>query len=164
MKKLSLLFLSILLIGCMSPEERRIKDYLNNKLKSEAQKASDVEIISEDSVLSLIPIQWMYNECLKDASNSDVFFKLCQYFYEVSYVRSLMTTGEKKTKELISKHSDDWRRIVNVKVKAQDGHISDNIEVIFDIDNTTPMMVGHEYDTDLNLWRYKIESLPQSRR
>lgn len=162
MKELSLLLFSVLLIGCMSPEERRIKDYLNSKLTSEAQKASDVEIISEDSVLSLIPIQWMYNDCLKDASNSDVFFKLSQYYYETLYVRSLMTTGQKKTKELIAKHANYWRRIVKVKVKAQDGHLSDNIEVIFDKDNTTPMMVGREYDTDLHLWEVKIHSLPQN--
>ena len=160
MKKLSLLLLSILLIGCMSPEERRIKDYLNGKLTSEAQEASDVEIISVDSVLSLSPIQWMYNDCLRDASDHDVYAKLGQYYYEALYVRSLMTTGQKKTKELISKHADEWRRIVKVKVKAKDGHISDNIEVIFDKDNITPMMVGREYDVDLNLWEVKINTLP----
>lgn len=159
MKHLALLSIALLILAsCMNQEERTIRDYINSKLGPTAQKASDVEILSQDSVLSLIPLEWMYNDCLRGANDS-VYFKLAEYKYHATLARQSSLFGQKKTKELVAQHPHDWRRIVRVKVTAEDGHVSDNIEVIFDNDNTTPYMIGNEYDMDLQMWQYKIDSL-----
>ena len=170
MKHLALLSLALLILSACSnssnsgtqifgpSEEDIIRDYINSKLTATAQKASDVEILSEDSVLSFTPLQIMQAEYLRTRQDS-VLFKLAEYRYHATLARQSSLFGQKKTKELVDQHKGHWRRIVRVKVTAEDGHVSDNIEVIFDTDNITPFMTGNEYDMDLQMWQYKIDSL-----
>ena len=160
MKQILFIILATLtLMGCMSEEERTIKDYLNSKLTDRAVKANKVEIISEDTVLSLAPMQIMYNDCLKDPGNSEKITKLNKYYFDALDIRYATQTGQKKDTSILARHEHFLRRIVKVKVTAEDGHVSDQIEVIFDNDNKTPYTVGNEYNIDLNMWDLKVSSV-----
>lgn len=157
MKKLTIIIIAALtLMGCMSQDERAIKDYLNSKLTAQASKADKVKIISEDTVLSLVPMDMMYNECLRDPGNHEKITKLNRYFLDAIEIRYAVQQGKEKDPAILKNHEFELRRIAKVEVTAEDGHISDNIEVIFDVDNKTPYMVGNEYNIDLNLWEGKV--------
>lgn len=147
---------ALILISCsgMSQEERTICDYLNSKLKPATEKITDVEIISQDSVLSIIPIQWMYKDVTQGRGSEEKIKKLEDYFDEASDIRVYIRLGVKPDEDLIRKHEGNWRRIVRVKAKAGES-TAENIEVIFN-DDGTPMMLGREYDEKLQEWLPKI--------
>ena len=155
MRKVLLFILTAILTGCMSSEERAIKNFINSKLSGNADKVTDVEILGTDSVLSLMPLGLMYNGCLAGNSNSRV--EIAEYFADVVNIRTNMRLGKEPEKDSIS--FPEWRRIVKVKATAG-GKTNSDIEVIFDNDGITPYMLGRDYDEDLNMWDLKIQSLP----
>lgn len=148
----------IILASCMGKEERTICDYLNSKLTAAAEKVTDVEIISQDSVLSIVPIQWTYTDFLR-TRNDSILVQLSECFSDAVNARNYVLAGTKKPAELLSKYPHEWRRIVKVSAKGDNGRIRDNIEVIFDNDNITPMSLGREYDQELSMWDLKINAL-----
>ena len=157
MKQFTIFILATLaLMGCMNKEERTICDYLNSKLSSSATKAKKVEILSVDSVLSFAPLTIMYNEYLRDPADGDVAYKAAVYLYHAQLVRTINLTKQSKTKELIQEHEFDWRKLVKTKVTAEDGHVIDNVEIIYDNDGITPIKTGTEYDQDLEMWKIKF--------
>lgn len=155
------LLLAIIMVSCVSPEERKIKNWLNSKLTSAAEKVKSVEIASEDSVLSLVPLDWMYNDCVRRQPllyGDSAYFVYGQYLYHTKLARSQVLDGVKKDVSLISAHPTDWRKLYRLKVTGEDGTISDNVEVILDVDGS-PMLTGREYDTDLSLHDIKSNSI-----
>lgn len=156
MKQFTIFILTIILTGCMGQDEKSIKDFLNSKLTAQASKADKVKILNEDTILSLAPMDVMYNECLKDPGNHEKITKLNRYFLDAVEIRFAVQQGNEKNQAILKNHEFELRRIAKVEVTAEDGHISDNIEVIFDVDNKTPYMVGNEYNIDLNLWEVKV--------
>ena len=163
MKNLLLIFLAIIVAGCINPEEQRIKDYLNGKLINPADKITDVEIIGEDSVLSFVPMQSMITDCELGIGDTDsIYGQLGAYFYHASLARSLCLSDDKKHKSLTSLHPGHWLRICKIRAKTNNKS-ADNIEVIFDTDKITPIKLGREYDEDLRMWDLRIQSLPQNK-
>lgn len=155
------LLLAILMIGCASPEERKIKEWLNGKLSSSAEKIKTLEIVGEDSVLSLVPLGFYYNDCLRRQPilyGDSTYFEYGQYLYHAKLARSQVLDGVKKDASLISAHPHDWRKIYRLNVTGEDGNLMDNIEVILDVDES-PMLTGREYDTDLSLHSTKFNSI-----
>ena len=85
------MLIAIVMVGCMSPEERKIKNWLNSKLTSAAEKVKSIEIASEDSVLSLVPLDWMYNDCVRRQPllyGDSAYFVYGQYLYHAKLARS----------------------------------------------------------------------------
>ena len=166
MKKLTIIIIAAFtLMGCMSKEERRVKDFLNSKLKDTTSKVTDVEIVGEDSVLTLSEIPFIYNECLMYPDGKDsVFIKLNEYYYQADVARAYSRLQQEKDTSFIKPHPYDWRRLVKVKAKGDDGRTLEDIEVIYDNDRVTPIMLGSEYDTELKMWEVKISTLPQNFR
>lgn len=159
--KIITLMLAIIMVSCMSPEERKIKNWLNSKLTSVAEKVKSLEIVSEDSVLSIVPLDWMYNECLRHQPllyGDSTYFEYGQYLYHAKLARSQVLDGVKKDASLISSHPTDWRKLYRLKVTGEDGTISNNVEVILDVDGS-PILTGREYDTDLSLHSTKFNSI-----
>lgn len=160
MKKLTIIIIAAFtLMGCMSQEERTIRDYLNGKLTDRAVKADKVEIIGEDTVLSLVTMDILYNDCLINPDDRDKVTELNKYYFDALEIRYAVQMGQKKDPAILAKHEFDLRRLAKVKVTGEDGHVSDNIEIIFDVDNKTPYTVGNEYNIDLNMWEYKVRSV-----
>ena len=147
---------TIILASCMSQEERTIRDYLNSKLTA-AGKVTDVEVISEDSVLSFSPLYIMQTEYLRTLQDS-VLRNMDAYILEAQAARNNAMAGAIIDTTTITHGQYNWRRIVKVKAKGDDGRTRDNIEVIFDVDGT-PMSLGREYDEDLMTWYTKVEEL-----
>ena len=131
MKHLSFIILAaIIASGCMNREERRITDFLNYKLKDSAPKITNVEIIGEDSVLTLADgMQTLYNECMMYPEGKDsAFIKLNEYYYQASVARACSKANMEKDTSFIKPHPYDWRRIVKVKAKGEDGTVLNNID------------------------------------
>lgn len=150
---------ALILISCsgMSQEENEIKNYLNGKLSARAAKAEKVEIISQDTVLSLLPMDGMYNRC---RVNDDIenLTELNVYFLAALEIRDAQQMETQKNAELLAKYKKYLRRIMLVKVTAEDGHVTDGVEVIYDAAGK-PQTVGTEYDFDLEMWDRKIRAL-----
>lgn len=173
MKQLLFIILAaIMFVGCMSEpikipvtsadiDDEVIVDFLNKKMPN-AQKVSDVEVISEDSVLSFSLMITMEIHCAKlraEGKNPDkTIMELNDYFYDVVVVRTAMRTNTPRQEDLTEKHHGDWRRLLNVKAKREDGS-TDNFEVIFDSDGKTPYMTGQDYDLKVSEWDSKIQTL-----
>jgi hypothetical protein len=164
MKKILTIIIALALFGCtkMSKEEKRIADFLNSKLKDIPAEVSKVEIIGEDSVLSLTPMKDMHFECELHPDVDSVFLKLNEYFYKTTTAREYVQMGQPKDQDLSSKYPYYWRRILKVKTTGDDIVNNNDMEVIFDNYNSDQMMTGAEYDTELSLWETKIKTLPQN--
>lgn len=159
MKNLFILPLALLILSaCMGQDERTILDYLNSKLTPAAGKVTDVEIISEDSVLSFSPLLTMQTEYQRTLQDS-VLAKMDAYLLEAQAARNNAMAGAKIDTTTITQGKWNWRRIVKVKATGDDGRTRDNIEVVFDNDRITPMSLGREYDEDLMGWYNKVEQL-----
>lgn len=159
--KIITLLLAIIMIGCASPEERKIKDWLNGKLITSAEKIKSLEIVGEDSVLSLVPLGFYYNDCLRRQPilyGDSAYFEYGHYLYHVKLARSQVIDGIKKDTSLISAHQDEWRKLYRIEAKGENGTIMDNIEVVLDVDGS-PMLTGREYDTDISLHSTKFYSI-----
>lgn len=159
--KIITLLLAAIMVCCASPEKRKIKDWLNGKLTTSAEKIKSLEIVGEDSVLSLSPLDFYYRDCLRRQPilyGDSAYFEYGQYLYHAKLARSQVLDGIKKDKSLISAHPDEWRKLYRLKVTGEDGTISDNVEVILDVDGS-PMLTGREYDTDLSLYDIKSNSI-----
>jgi hypothetical protein len=158
MRKALLFAAVVLLAGCMSPEERKIADYINGRVKDRGEHVSSVEIIRTDSLLSFTPLQIMYNECLRKMSTgedcSETAAKMGVYYYHMMVARSSVLDGKWQK---IEGHDGEWRRVDKVKIKY-DGIERDDYEVVYDVDGTI-MMMGREYDDKLNEWQYKVQSI-----
>lgn len=155
------LLLAVLVVGCASPEERKIKDWLNGKLTSSAEKIKSVEIVGEDSVLSLIPFGFYYRDCLNAQpipATDSLYFKYGEYLYHAKLARSQVLDGVKKDPSLITAHPYEWRKLYRLNVTGENGTISNDIEVILDVDGS-PMLTGREYDTDLSLRAAEFHSI-----
>lgn len=159
--KIITLLLAAIMVGCASPEERKIKDWLNGKLTTSAEKIKSLEIVGEDSVLSLSPLDFYYRDCLRRQPilyGDSAYFEYGQYLYHAKLARSQVLDGIKKDKSLISAHPDEWRKLYRIEAKSENGTIMDNIEVVLDIDGS-PMLTGREYDTDISIHSTKFYSI-----
>lgn len=149
------------MIGCSSPEEQKIKNWLNGKLTSSSEKIKSLEIVGKDSVLSIVPLDWMYRDCLRRQPilyGDSAYFEYGQYLYHAKLARSQVIDGIKKDTALISAHPDEWRKLYRIEAKGENGTIMDNIEVVLDVDGS-PMLTGREYDIDLSLHDSKFYSI-----
>ena len=159
--KIIILMLTVMMVSCMSSEERKVKNWLNGKLSSSAEKIKSLKIVSEDSVLSLVPLEWMYNDCLRHqpmmATDSSLI-KYAEYFNDAASARNHVIYKLNKPADLIKKHHTEWRKIYRTEVEGERGTIRDNVEVVLDVDGS-PMLTGNEYDYDLSLHSTKLESI-----
>lgn len=138
-----------------------VKDFLNAKFPG--KNITDVEVIRRDSVLSFSPMTIMYPECMKNKADGTfpgkAFDKLSDYFYHLVVVRTAMRTETPRQEDLTGQHQGDWRRLLNVKAKHEDGSVTDGVEVILDSDGKTPYMTGQDYDLKVSEWDSKIQTL-----
>lgn len=156
------LLLAIIMVGCASSEERKIKDWLNCKLTTSAEKIKSLEIVGEDSVLSLVPLGFYYNDCLRRQPilyGDSAYFEYGQYLYHAKLARSQVIDGIKKDTALISAHLDEWRKLYKIEAKGENGTLSTDIEVILDVDGS-PMLTGREYDEELSFKSTEYYSIP----
>ena len=159
--KIIIVLFSFLMASCASPEERKVQDWLNGKMTASAEKIKSVKIVSEDSVLSLVPMDMMYNDCLRQQPilNTDSsYFVYGQYLYHAQYARSLVIEGKKKNADFIKAYELEWRKLYRLEVEGENGTNINDIEVILDVDGS-PMLTGREYDTDLALHKSKFYSI-----
>lgn len=155
------MLLAIILTSCSSPEERKVREWLNGKLTTSAEKIKSLEIVDEDSVLSLTPLEMMYNYCLSHQpiqASDTTYFEYGHYLYHAKLARSFTLDGKEKPIELLNAHEFEWRKLYLIKAKGESGTLSTNIEVILDVDGT-PMLTGREYDIDLSLHSSKFYSI-----
>lgn len=164
MKKVLILISSVILLAScdiMSQEERAIRDWLNGKLTDMAEHISKVEIVSTDSVLSLAPMDVMYNDCILRQPlqyGDSVYAQFGAYLYHVRLARAQVMEGKKKDKKFIEEHRLDWRKIHKLNVTGEKGKVLDNVEVIIDTDGS-PYLTGREYDLDIELFDAKFNTV-----
>ena len=131
-----------------TPQDNKIKDYLVSRVDEEI---TSLEVTGTDSVLSLAPLSFMYNDCLRAMSDDNKLKDACntmdKYLQEVSECWDKVRIGTPWLKE---GHEYDWRKIDKVRVNGMV-----DIEVIYDVDGSI-MMTGREYNEEMMDWLHKL--------